>query len=586
MANENFTILDGELISYSGDDTIVTVPDGVKSIKEGAFLGCVHIKEVKLPEGLTIIKHKAFWGCARLKKIKLPNTLRTIEFGAFRECESLGEITIPDGVTVMGDSVFRSCDSLAKVYLPDSLNELRTSTFSDCFLLSDIRLPETLERIPVSCFEGCACMKSITIPESVKTIGKNAFSGCTSLANVKLPSGLKVIEKECFEDCKKLMKLDVPDSIEYIGANAFNKSGLLTYCFSDYLIMGHVLVRYMGKDETTAIPNGVCSISDHAFANNEELKNITFPETVTEIHDNAFEGCPLLKSVELPHSLKTIGDGVFTDCESLFHIEFPPNIERIGKKVFSGTGFEKYNRDELNILSGKYLISYSGTTDELSIPAGVRVIADEAFVECGGVNSVTLPYGLKTIGDGAFQWRSELKKISIPSTVNYIGENAFASCHEPDISIINPKARLCENGFPDGARLRIVDGTKVLNLKLKWGIKAGDCPERRMWNFVCGRSSTNFALLDKPEYKIPCAIFYYDVEEYCKDYINRNIVEAVCFAASQEDDYILERVLSFRILDNLQLQECINYAIEHKLTVQQLTLMRYRFENLDEPEAK
>ena len=289
----------------------------------------------------------------------------------------------------------------------------------------------------------------------------------------------------------------------------------------------------------------------------------------------------MLKSVTLPYSLKTIGDGVFSECASLIHIEFPPNIERIGKKVFSGTGFEQHNDKEMNILSGKYLISFSGSAEELTIPAGVKVIADEAFVECGGVNAVTLPYGLKTIGNGAFRWRSELKKVTIPSTVNYIGENAFVNCHEPEINIISPNGHLGENGFPDGAKLKIVDGSRVLNVKFTWAVKAGDCPERRLWNFVCSKSSTTFAMLNKPEYKIPCAICFYDTSDYCSDYLKRNIVEAVCYATSYYDDSLLERVLSFGLLDNLQLQECINYAIEHKLTVQQMELMRYRYEFLE-----
>ena len=234
----------------------------------------------------------------------------------------------------------------------------------------------------------------------------------------------------------------------------------------------------------------------------------------------------------------------------------------------------------MNILSGKYLISYSGTAEELTVPAGVKVIADEAFVECGGVNTVILPYGLKTIGNGAFHWRSELKKVSIPSTVNYIGENAFVSCNEPEISIISPNGHLGENAFPDSAKLKIVDGSRVLNVKLTWAVKAGDCPERRLWNFICSKSSTTFAMLDKSEYKIPCAICFYDTADFYKDYLKKNIVEAVCFAASYYDDSLLEHVLSYGLLDNLQLQECINYAIEHKLTMQQMALMRYRYEFL------
>jgi hypothetical protein len=105
------------------------------------------------------------------------------------------------------------------------------------------------------------------------------------------------------------------------------------------------------------------------------------------------------------------------------------------------------------------------------------------------------------------------------------------NCHEPEIIMINPHGWLGENGIPDGTRLRVVVGSRVLKIRLTWEVKAGDCPERRLWNFVCVRSAATFAVLQKPEYKLSCAICFYDDGKWYRDYIRKNNVDAVCFAA-------------------------------------------------------
>lgn len=579
MASELFTILDGELISYSGAESNVVVPDGVTVISEGAFLGCVHMETLTLPDGVRHIRRKAFWGCVGLRRVRLPDSLRRIGLCAFRECESLEEIEVPEGVTEMGDSVFRGCESLERAILPDSLTEMGGSTFSDCFHLKEVRLPRGLEKISVSTFHSCISLPEVAVPEGVKLLDTSAFLGCAALQRVSLPEGLKSIERQCFEGCKKLMVLKVPYSVEFIGANAFYKSGLMNNCPEEFLVLGRILVKYMGNAENVVVPDGVSCVGDHAFGYCDGVKSVTLPDTVIEVQNYAFERCRVLERVTFPDGLQRLGKGVFSDCRSLASVELPPNIDHIGADIFYGTAFEAENSEEMTILAGKYLISYKGSADKPEIPEGVEVIADEAFVRCSGVKEIVLPYGVRTIGDGAFRWRSELKKVLIPSTVNYIGENAFVNCHEPEITIMNPCGVLGENGIPDGTRLRVVVSSRVLRIKLTWEVKAGDCPERRLWNFVCVRSEATFSVLQKPEYKLSCAICFYDDGQWYRDYVKKNIVDAVCFAAMQEDGSMLERVLSFGLLSKEQLQACINFTIVQKLTQQQIMLMRFGHDN-------
>ena len=63
-----------------------------------------------------------------------------------------------------------------------------------------------------------------------------------------------------------------------------------------------------------AIPDGVTTICDSAFKDNEKIRNINFPKTLTDIGDSAFSGCSELTEVEFPKGLQRIGRAGFKSC--------------------------------------------------------------------------------------------------------------------------------------------------------------------------------------------------------------------------------------------------------------------------------
>ena len=65
-------------------------------------------------------------------------------------------------------------------------------------------------------------------------------------------------------------------------------------------------------------------------------------------------------------------------------------------------------------ISGRKLIRYRGSEDEVTIPDGVEVIAEGAFRDCRDMCSVTLPEGLKRIENEAFQWCAGLRACMRP----------------------------------------------------------------------------------------------------------------------------------------------------------------------------
>lgn len=65
---QEFSIVNGCLKRYAGDDDVVTIPRGVTEIAYRAFYGNKTLKKVILPEGLTKIDFQAFWTVGSWRK--------------------------------------------------------------------------------------------------------------------------------------------------------------------------------------------------------------------------------------------------------------------------------------------------------------------------------------------------------------------------------------------------------------------------------------------------------------------------------------------------------------------------------------
>lgn len=77
------------------------------------------------------------------------------------------------------------------------------------------------------------------------------------------------------------------------------------------------------------------------------------------------------------------------------------------------------------VIEDGVLTKYNGTDTEVTIPKGVKRIANYVFSNKKDISKVTIPEGVVSIGDAVFSGCSSLETIEIPSTVSYFGERAF-----------------------------------------------------------------------------------------------------------------------------------------------------------------
>lgn len=158
---------------------------------------------------------------------------------------------------------------------------------------------------------------------------------------------------------------------------------------------------------------------DAIFVECNTLTSIDIPDGVTNIGDSAFAYCSNLTSVNIPASVESIGPNPFVGCPSVY-IDVSSNNQMF--EYTDGVLFDKQR---------KILISYQESKEgAYTIPQGVLLIGDFAFLGCDGLTSVTIPDSVTSIGDSAFALcqNQSLTSTTIPDGVTSIGDGAFNRC--------------------------------------------------------------------------------------------------------------------------------------------------------------
>ena len=184
------------------------------------------------------------------------------------------------------------------------------------------------------------------------------------------------------------------------------------------------ITKYSGEDSALALPaqlDGykVTSIGAEAFFYRTGLQSIAIPAGITNIGDGAFGACKGLRNITIPDSVTTVGYNPFRLCENLTKIVVSPDHPALA--VIDGVLFSKPD---------KKLVCYpcSFTAASYTIPSGIAVIGEQAFIRCGELRNITIPDSVTAIEKSAFYWCSGLQDIAIPDRVSFIGEGAFYLC--------------------------------------------------------------------------------------------------------------------------------------------------------------
>ena len=461
IGENNFSFVNGAIVSYQGDFPVIMVPDtfsGIPVTEIGAntFENCESVYAIIIPASVNMIGDKAFVNCPRLKTVQFRGNapeasedifegdhcvvycergtdgwysswkgmdVLTIEWSTVDDFIyelSDNEITIigytgaspyleiPSeingySVTRIAEYAFFGEKNIFRVYVPESIAYIGFAGFAGCTNLSMVVFKGNTE-LDNSVFCYCRNLSEVVLPKNIKSITNYAFIGCNNLKSIHISEGVVSVGDNAFSGCKNLKDAIVPDSVKNIGYNAFSECDSLPPVL--FSTGGKTLIRYSAwnKDDTYVIPATVTNIACSAFFECQNLVNIVIPNGVTAIGGNAFQYCGNLTNVIVPDSIKFIGNDAFDRCDKL-----PPVLFSVGKKI---------------------LVRYSPLNEDASyvIPNNVSIISNEAFSGCISLNSIIIPDNVIEIGEGAFTMCFNLKNISIPNSVTKIADETFSQC--------------------------------------------------------------------------------------------------------------------------------------------------------------
>lgn len=371
----DFVVHDGILKHYSGHSRHIVIPDGVIAIGDYAFYEQSELRSVIIPDGVASIGESSFSGCRSLTKIEIPESVKSIGEAAFSHCDSLAD---KDGFVVIRDVLYYYCGENRKhVVIPSGVTTIGAYAFC--------RQTE---------------LRSVTIPDSVVSIGNNAFDRCSSLTEIEIPDSVTRIGEEAFWDCEGLA----------------DENGFV-------VIRGVLHSYYKENCRHIVIPDNVTQIGAHAFWLNSDLSSVVIPEGVTSIAHDAFAVCENLVAVIMPKSLTSIGERAFDVCTNLRHITMPNKEVSIGDMAFEGC-LGLADEDGF-IIFEDVLYSYCGKGGTVTIPNGVKRIANKAFFRCDELTGIIIPDSVVSIGPEALFGCGSLSDIVIPDTVTGVDLDAL-----------------------------------------------------------------------------------------------------------------------------------------------------------------
>lgn len=392
-----------------------------------------------------------------------------IENGVLKQYKGNDDtVYIPEGVTKIASDAFKNNE----IY-----NDKRTYAFEDdnYILLTDK-----------------FCARKIVLSSTVKELESYAIP--TRTKELVLNEGLEILDDSALRDSSiKVLKL--PSTLKKIG-DAFSPyvKKITGNCkeveVTDKTFISAHDLRVLELAGVKNIPRGLFSecrkITMMSLTGNyaeikatdlRKLKNLRAVNTSKAIQGNLKEYCKNLKNNKITVSSEMKKFGKFL-IENKKLIEYTGNSEVVkipkGVKVIDDIVFRGENKIRKIVMPntvrtiGKEAFDSCERLTEIKFSKKLTKIGDYAFSNCARMKKYNLPKTVKSIGKCAFRWNYSLKTVNVPKKVKTIQFATFENC--VNLKKVNMKSvtSIERRAFCGDKKLKKVK----LNKKVKVGKKA------------------------------------------------------------------------------------------------------------------
>ena len=322
--------------------TSVKMPGTIERIGDRAFAGCTNMKDLVLSVGLKSIGDEAFLNCESVLSLSLARSIEYIGKRAFGGCTTLTYITDMTGEALkfVGSGAF------------DDTYWFKNKTGTEVMLgqgyvLLKYRGNEEAPNlqwyiltIAEDAFAGNTSIVTLNLPNYMTSLQPGSISGMPNLKNVTGGTQITYAAEGAFRDLPNLVSVDLPQ-VELTRANfldcpqcPYGSETSVSYdpsipdvtdfqFLSEYNseLDGIIILHCLRKTE---YPDGELVIPDYIRG-----------KRVVLIGEGACQDRNDIRKVYLPEYLIGIESWAFAYDENLVRVEFPDNIQYIGADAFN-----------------------------------------------------------------------------------------------------------------------------------------------------------------------------------------------------------------------------------------------------------
>lgn len=410
-----------------------------------AFYGCTSLAEFNIDDKEELNVSVASYGtmvfgkCAMLpehiigKESKVNGSISDVVDVTYEEGN--GNFVIENGImydlsktVIMGMPIDKINEPL-----PATVTTIGAGAFAG-LQIGEYTLPTQIIDIQDYAFAGSTITK-FTVTGALRTLGEGIFKDCTSLKEVVLGDAVlfEKLPEYTFENCVALTKINLPVKVNLIEDACFkNCSSLLTIGETRRLSTIEPYSFY-GCTSLTIDLSETAKIYEKAFYGTSFTSlNLTF---CTYVGEGTFENCSLLKEVTVGKP-ETISIGAFRNCEQLKTVtlggsglkliqdEAFMNCRALESLTVNNTVESLGRRAFKNCVSLKTISSDKFACSGTVVNEGDN-IPESAFENCASLTEFVFNANIKAISRNAFKGCTSLKNLVVPGAVESIAAGVF-----------------------------------------------------------------------------------------------------------------------------------------------------------------
>ena len=261
----------------------------------------------------------------------------------------------------------------------------------------------------------------IVFEDGVTGLGANVLSGISSVVTIELPATIKYVHPKAFAGCTKLAAIYyMGDSLDdCVGLDSLVETNANAYAKAVGDVAGKEGAFWTDKADGTRLAwsfkDGLLTIGG-----NDVMPNFEKGEAPWLAYDN-------VKEIVFGSNIKQLGENAFAGLKSVEKITLHNKLITIPRSAFEDSAYWNNDANWQNgaLMAGAHLLAFDASKIEAGsttaiIPQATKIIAADAFKDCGNITALVLPAYITNIDETAFDGLTGLK------TIYYYGQNVNA----------------------------------------------------------------------------------------------------------------------------------------------------------------